>query len=305
MRRKSRGDPVRFEVLKDPRVSASDDDLRQQHDLVRQAQSLLERMHERIGALRDARGQLEAVEKRAREAERWSDELEAQAEALGKGLTEVEEELIQPKNESSQDPINFPPQIDNQIAYLYGHVAQNYGRPTGGSFERFRDLEEEAKPILERLDSLLGAGIADLNRALQEAGVTGSGPLTAEPNRLTGNADLRSAQRRGASRTALRGDSPPSALTACGSGAPASGPASRGSAKPALTALPQLPASLPAVPPTPGRARKGVTPGPGWPPATPARRAPPGSGPPAPLPGQGWNSPATEPTCRRSLRTPC
>ena len=168
------GDPVRFEVVKDPRVSASDDDLRQQHDLVRQAQSLLERMHERIGALRDARGQLEAVEKRAREAERWSDELEAQAETLGKGLTEVEEELIQPKNESSQDPINFPPQIDNQIAYLYGHVAQNYGRPTGGSFQRFRDLEAEAKPILERLDSLLGAGIADLNRALQEAGVTGA-----------------------------------------------------------------------------------------------------------------------------------
>ncbi|MDE0473755.1 MAG: hypothetical protein OXI50_04300, partial [Gammaproteobacteria bacterium] len=52
--------------------------------------------------------------------------------------------------------------------------AQNYGRPTGGSFERFRDLEAEAKPILERLAALLGDGVADLNHALQEAGVTGA-----------------------------------------------------------------------------------------------------------------------------------
>ncbi len=167
-------DPAQFEVLKDPRVAASDDDLRQQHDLVRQAQTLLERVHERIGAIRDARDQFEAVEKRARQADRWTDALEEQAETLRQGLTEVEEELIQPKNESGQDPLNFPPKLDNQIAYLYGHVARNYGRPTGGSFERFRDLEAEAMPLLERLASLLGEGVADLNRALQEAGVTGA-----------------------------------------------------------------------------------------------------------------------------------
>ena len=175
------GDPVRFEVVRDPRVAATDDDLRQQHDLVRQAQALLERVHERIGALRDARDQLEAVEKRARGADRWTDALEEAAETLRKDLTEVEEELIQPKNESRQDPINFPPKIDNQIAYLYGHVVQNYGRPTGGSFERLRDLEAEAAPLLERLASLLNGGLADLNEALQEAGVTGAVLVTPSP----------------------------------------------------------------------------------------------------------------------------
>ncbi len=169
-----RGDPVRFEVLKDPRTAVTEDDLRQQHDLVRQSQALLERVHERIGALREARDQLEAVEERARQAERWTDELEEASETLRKGLTEVEDELIQTKNEAGQDPVNFTPRLDNQIAYLYGHIAQNYGRPTGGSFERFRDLDAEAKPILERLATLLGDGVADLNRALQEAGVTGA-----------------------------------------------------------------------------------------------------------------------------------
>ena len=169
-----RGDPVRFEVMKDPRTAVTEDDLRQQHDLVRQSQALLERVHERIGALREARDQLEAVEKRARQADRWTDALEEASEPLRKGLTEIEDELIQTKNEAGQDPVNFTPRLDNQIAYLYGHIAQNYGRPTGGSFERFRDLDAEAKPILERLATLLGDGIADLNGALREAGVTGA-----------------------------------------------------------------------------------------------------------------------------------
>ena len=160
--------------MKDPRTAVTEDDLRQQHDLVRQSQALLERVHERIGALRAARDQLEAVEKRARQADRWTDELEEASETLRKGLTEVEDELIQTKNEAGQDPVNFTPRLDNQIAYLYGHIAQNYGRPTGGSFERFRDLDAEAKPILERLATLLGDGVADLNRALREAGVTGA-----------------------------------------------------------------------------------------------------------------------------------
>ena len=176
-----RGEPVRFDVRRDPRVDVTEDDLRQQHDLVRRAQALLERVHDRIGAIRDARDQFEAVEKRARAADRWSEELEKAAEELAKGLTEIEEELIQTKNESSQDPINFPPQIDNQIAYLYGHVVQNYGRPTGGSFQRFADLKSEAAPLLERLASLLGDGVAELNAALQEAGVTGA-VLAAPPD---------------------------------------------------------------------------------------------------------------------------
>jgi len=177
-----RGDPVRFEVVKDPRTAVTDEDVRQQHDLVRETQELLERVHERIGALREARDQLEAVEKRARQADRWTDELEEASETLRKGLTEVEDELIQTKNEAGQDPVNFTPRLDNQIAYLYGHVAQNYGRPTGGSFKRFRDLDAEAKPILDRLSALLGDGVADLNRALQEAGVTGAVLVAPSPD---------------------------------------------------------------------------------------------------------------------------
>ncbi len=166
------GEPVRFAVLPDPRNPATAADLEAQEELTERAQELLETVHARLGALREARDQLGAVRERA--ADSWSDALEERVGALESALAEAEEELIQTRNEASQDPINFPPRLDNQIAYLYGHIARNYGRPTAGSYERLADLEAEARPILDRLARQLGAGIAELNRALGEAGISGA-----------------------------------------------------------------------------------------------------------------------------------
>ena len=168
------GGVTRLAVRADPRVpSVTTADLEAQHALTSRALRLLDRIHERIGALRDARSQIAAVETRARAAGLWSDALEEQAEALRKALNEVEETLIQTANESPQDPINFPPRLDNQVAYLYGHVARNYGAPTAGSAERLGDLEAEAAEALGRLNGLLGDGLRGFNEALAAAGVRG------------------------------------------------------------------------------------------------------------------------------------
>ncbi len=170
-----------FAVTADPRVSVTEAELLQQHELGQRVQALLERIHDRIGALREARRQIAAVEARARAAERWSDDLEAQAEALGAGLTEIEETLIQTETEAGQDTVNFPPRLDNQVAYLYSIVARNYGPPTGGSFQRLADLEAEAAPVLTRLADLLGPDLGALNQALAEAGVRGVVVPAADP----------------------------------------------------------------------------------------------------------------------------
>jgi len=86
-------------------------------------------------------------------------------------LTEIEEELIQTKSESGQDPINFPPKLDDQLAYLYSHVNGSYGRPTEGAYERYDDLMEETQPYLDRLEGLVEDEVAAFNAALAEAGI--------------------------------------------------------------------------------------------------------------------------------------
>ena len=58
--------------------------------------------------------------------------LEQVSGALLDQLTSIEEELIETRNESRQDPINFPPRLNNQIAYLFGVVHGQDALPTDG-----------------------------------------------------------------------------------------------------------------------------------------------------------------------------
>ncbi len=83
----------------------------------------------------------------------------------------VEEELIQTKNEASQDPLNFPPRLDNHYAHLYGQVDRTRGRPTAGAYRLFEDLDAEWSAQRERLAALYAGELAAINRALAEARV--------------------------------------------------------------------------------------------------------------------------------------
>jgi hypothetical protein len=83
----------------------------------------------------------------------------------------VEESLIQTKSESGQDPINFPPMLDDQLAYLYSHVTSSYGRPTRGAYQRYDDLLAETRTPLDRLSELLAGDVTAFNDALEEAGI--------------------------------------------------------------------------------------------------------------------------------------
>ena len=99
------------------------------------------------------------------------DTLRALAETMDEALTDIEEALIQTQSESGQDPINFPPKLDDQLAYLYSHVTGSYGRPTQGAQQRFGDLVDETQPLLDRLEALVGTQVPAFNQALAEAGI--------------------------------------------------------------------------------------------------------------------------------------
>ncbi len=159
----------------DPRISSvTVDDLAAQFQLTMQVRDRLTRVHDAIREIRSIREQTFDYVERTREGEYPEPTIEAleeRAEALDEVLTEMEEALIQTRNESGQDPINFPPMLDDQLAYLYSHVTNSYGRPTEGAYERFDDLVEETRPLLDRLERLIREDVAAFNEALKAEGV--------------------------------------------------------------------------------------------------------------------------------------
>ncbi len=118
------------------------------------------------------RTQLEEVAERAEEAG-YEGNFSDTSKSIGEKLTAIEDELIQTKNEVSQDPLNFPPKIDNQFVYLYGHVNSAYGRPTEGSYRRFEDLNDELTPHMDALRQLLESEVNQFNDSMRGKGVPG------------------------------------------------------------------------------------------------------------------------------------
>jgi hypothetical protein len=162
-----------FEVRKDPRADVTQEDLQAQFELAKQVRDRLTEVHDAIRKIRSTRSQLSDVIDRAEAADVEGDvsSIQSTAEQIQEQLTSIEEQLVQTKNESRQDPINFPPKLDNQLAYLYTHINGFYGRPTEGTYERFDDLEDEIEAPLSRLSEILNSDVSELNRFLAKQDV--------------------------------------------------------------------------------------------------------------------------------------
>ena len=167
------GDTVQaedLEILKDPRLTkVTEEDLDEAFKFTLAIRDKLNETHETIRSLRDVRNQVADLVRRAKKAGMEVD-LESLANKIKNKLTAIEESLIQVKNETEQDPINFPPKLDNQLAYLYGHVNSTYGRPTRGSYQRFEDLKRKVRPHLERFRDILKVDVVQFNNAVVKAG---------------------------------------------------------------------------------------------------------------------------------------
>ena len=140
--------------------------------------------HEAIQSIRLAKRQMEAAAARVESGEFGEDLTEQVREAADSAAVDlgaVEEELIQTRNESSQDPLNYPPMIDNQIVYVYGHANSGYGRPTAGTMDRITDLRSELDVELTRLESVFATAVARFNQLLAEAGIPAIVTSSGEP----------------------------------------------------------------------------------------------------------------------------
>ena len=93
-------------------------------------------------------------------------EIAAAADALTKKLSEVEEEIYQVRNQSNQDPLNFPIKLNNRIAALRRSVETGDARPTNATYEVFRELSSALDVQIVRLKGLVNVDLVAFNKLL-------------------------------------------------------------------------------------------------------------------------------------------
>jgi photosystem II stability/assembly factor-like uncharacterized protein len=155
---------VPLEVALTPTLSVTVADLKEQHDFGKEIASEIVSLFEVLSSVRDLETQSEAIGERVKKAGVESGAISAAVDSAKAKLTELEETITQVKSRSGQDPINFPPKIDNQLTALYGYVVAGDFAPTAGARERLSDLRPELSKIRSRFEEIVGKEVAELNR---------------------------------------------------------------------------------------------------------------------------------------------
>ena len=162
---------VDFEVLKDPRSASSSSDYAAQFAFVMESRDLLSETHNEISRIRELRGQLESVQARLGDDENNPSPLGLEITALLETVAGIEEALYQTKNESRQDPLNYPIRLNNKLTSLMRTVATGDARPTEGAVGVKRELTTAIRTQLDALQEVWDQRVPALNRQIDDAGV--------------------------------------------------------------------------------------------------------------------------------------
>lgn len=156
-----------FEIKKDPRIATTQEDFAKQFDLLWKIRNKLDETHNAIIKIRDVRKQIEDVSKRVG-AQANAKAVVDSGKALNTKLTTIEEALYQTKNQSSQDPLNYPIRLNNKLAALGGSVGGSDNAPTEQALQVYADLSGRIDAELKKLDELLKAEVPAFNKAVRD-----------------------------------------------------------------------------------------------------------------------------------------
>jgi hypothetical protein len=157
-----------FEIGLDPRLrgQVTTEQLQERFDLAL-------RIRDRVSAANDAviriRELKTAIDARLEQTDDRG--IARQAETVKTRLGAVEEEIYQVRNQSSQDPLNFPIKLNNKLAAVMGVVESAEAPPTAQSYEVFDYLSGKLQEQLDRLEAVVSADLARLNELLTAKGL--------------------------------------------------------------------------------------------------------------------------------------
>ena len=159
-----------FELRKDPRLATTDPDFAKQLDLQLKIRDKLTESHNAIISIREARKQIDDLLKRVQGQPNFKAISDA-AKSLNQKMTAVEEALYQTKNQSSQDPLNYPIRLNNKLAALGGVVASADAAPTEQSYAVYEDLTGKINAQLQNLEAVMKSDLPAFNGLVREQNI--------------------------------------------------------------------------------------------------------------------------------------
>jgi len=159
-----------FEIKADPRVITTAADYTKQLELGLKIRDKLTETNNAIIQIRDVRKQIDDLLKRVG-SQPNNKAVNDAGKALTTSLTEIEEALYQTKNQSSQDPLNYPIRLNNKLAALGGVVGSAEAAPTAQSYAVYDDVVGQIDVQLQKLNQLMKTSVPAFNQLVRDQNI--------------------------------------------------------------------------------------------------------------------------------------
>jgi photosystem II stability/assembly factor-like uncharacterized protein len=156
-----------LEVIKHPLYKdVTQADLEAQFALAIRIRDKLSEANQAVIRIRDIKTQV--VDRQGKSQDR---RLKSVGDTLVRQISAVEEEIYQVRNQSGQDPLNFPIKVNNRIGTLNRSVNTGDGAPIANAEPIFNDLVQELKVHTDKLEQILNTELPKLNAELRRLGL--------------------------------------------------------------------------------------------------------------------------------------
>ena len=156
-----------FEIMRSPTSESSVDQMREQFTFVNQINKTISKAHQSIEKIRRTKLKLNEF------LNNFSDNMDAKnivskANFLIDSLSTVENALYQTKNESRQDPLNFPIKLTNKLGHIANLVTMNDFPPTDQDKRLMMELSKKIDKEIEIFNKLMTNDVSEFNLSFKK-----------------------------------------------------------------------------------------------------------------------------------------
>lgn len=159
-----------FEILKDPRVLTTQEELQAQFDFLVKVRDKVSEANQGVLDLRKIKEDLASLKTRIGTDPQFK-ELSDAVKKFDDALTGHENNIHETRNRSVQDPLNYGIKMNNQLAHLMVEQAQGDFPPTKQGEEVRQMLSRKIDEELGRLKATINQNVDRINQMAKEKGI--------------------------------------------------------------------------------------------------------------------------------------
>ncbi|MFZ1806331.1 MAG: glycosyl hydrolase [Cyclobacteriaceae bacterium] len=159
-----------FEIVKDPRVTTTQQEFQDQFDFLSKVRDKVSDAHQGILDIRRIKTDLGYVKTKVDEKPENKNLLDAMKK-FESDLTVIENNIHQTKNEARQDPLNFGVKLNNRLAFLMYEQGTGDFPPTQQADQVRVELSRQIDDELNKLNNLIDSNVTTINEMIKERGI--------------------------------------------------------------------------------------------------------------------------------------